>query len=152
MTWRLADTEQSIADRFAEQARLHPSKPALAGTSWEPTFAELDAAADHLARTVLAQCGAGARVALLLRHDGALFAAALGALRAGATVVALNWTDPPARLERIRAEVDPDIVLSDEAHAALARRAGFGPAEIVTVAEQPDHTAGAAPDVDVDPD
>jgi amino acid adenylation domain-containing protein len=152
MTWRLVDTEQSIADRFAEQARLHPSKPALAGTSWEPTFAELDAAADHLARTVLAHCRAGARVALLLRHDGAVFAAALGALRAGATVVALNWTDPPVRLERIRAEVDPDIVLTDEAHAALARRAGFGPAEIVTVAEQPDHTASAAPDLDVDPD
>jgi amino acid adenylation domain-containing protein len=152
MTWGLADTEQSIAARFAEQARLHPSKPALAGTAWEPTFAELDAAAGHLARAVIGRCGASARVALLLRHDGALFAAALGALRAGATVVALNWSDPPARLERIRAEVDPDLLLTDAAHAALARRAGFGPDEIVTVAERPDDTAGAAPEVEVHPD
>jgi len=55
-------------------------------------------------------------------------------LKAGKTVVALNATDPPARLERIRRDAAPELVLADACHRDLAERAGFAREEIVTPA------------------
>jgi amino acid adenylation domain-containing protein len=148
MNWAVADTNQSIAERFEKQARRYPEKTAIGGTSWQPTFAELDAAANGLVQAVLERGGsASGRVALLLRHDAPLFAAALGVLKAGKTGVALNPSDPPARLEQIRYDVRPGLVLCDARYRDLALRAGFSAAEVVTVAERPEGSAHAGPGV-----
>ncbi len=53
MTWTVADTEQSIPARFAEQARQRPDRLAITGSEWRPTFAELDAAANRQAAELL---------------------------------------------------------------------------------------------------
>src|SRR5919106_2948278 len=153
MSWTVAETNQSIPERFEKQARRHPEKTAIAGTAWQPTFAELDAAANHLARGVLERRGSACgRVALLLSRDAALFAAALGVLKAGKTGVALNPSDPPGRLEQIRVDVGPELVLCDARHRGPAIRAGFSPREVVTVGERPDGFAPTAPGVAVSPE
>jgi amino acid adenylation domain-containing protein len=131
MTWSVADTEQSIPERFAEQARQRPDALALTGSAWRPTFAELDAAANRQAAELLERGDAGGRVALLLDLDAPVIAAALAVLKAGKTVVALNASDPPARLERIRRDAAPELVLADARHRDLAERAGFAREEIV---------------------
>ncbi|HSD24801.1 MAG TPA: AMP-binding protein [Solirubrobacterales bacterium] len=107
-------------------ARHRAGRPAIAGTGWQPSFSELDAAADAIAAALTERNGAGAgRIALLLDHDAPLIAAMLGVLRAGQAMVVLNPTDPPGRLDRIRRQVQPDLVLTDERHRDLAQRSGF---------------------------
>jgi amino acid adenylation domain-containing protein len=153
VTWSLADTEQSIPERFEEQALRSPSKIAIDGTSWRPSFAELDAAANRLAHSVLERGGEDTgRVALLLRHDAPLLAAVLGTLKAGKTAVALNPSDPPARLDRIRSDTEPQLVLTDSRHRDLALRAGFAAEHVATVAERPDGSSESAPGVPAGPD
>src|SRR2546421_725318 len=44
--------KSSLHDSFAARASLHPDEPAIAGTAWEPTFSELDAAANGVAPTL----------------------------------------------------------------------------------------------------
>ena len=141
------DVERSIAARFEEVARRVPDKPAIAGGSWSPTFAELDAVANGQAHRLLERVGEGeGRIALLMRHDATLFAAVLAALKAGKTVVALNPTDPAARLARIRADVDPELVLVDRSQRELALDAGFA-TEAVVVPGGPEEADPAPPPV-----
>jgi amino acid adenylation domain-containing protein len=134
----VAGTETSIPARFEEQTRRHPDRTAIGGTDWQPTYADLDAASNRIARHVLDRVGEGARVALLLRHDAPLIAAVLGAVKAGASAVSLNPTDPPARLARIRADFEPDLLLVDARNSELATAAGFSPGRTVTVDARPD--------------
>jgi len=150
--WTLADTEQSVPRRFEEQASRRPDKPALAGTPWQPTFAELGAAADATARAVLSRTGGSrGRVAVLMRHDAPLIAAVLGVLKAGHAAVVLDPRDPPVRLDRIRRQVEPDLVLVDPPHSALARSAGFAADALVAPAGSDD--APEMPlEVGIDPD
>ncbi len=145
-TWAVRETERTISARFEEVARRVPARTAIAGEAWSPTFAELDAIANREAPGLLERAGEGeGRVALLLRHDAPLFAAALGALKAGKTVVALNPTDPAARLGRIRTDVEPELVLVDPSLRELARRAGFAAAEVLVVPERPEDGEPAPP-------
>ena len=152
MTWTVADTAQTLSQRFEEQARLRPEAQAIGGTAWAPTYSELDAAANGIAHALLDRSRRAGRVALLARHDAPLFAAAIGALKAGKTVVVLNPADPPARLGRIRADVEPELVLVDAAHRELALGAGFEPGEVVDVAERPAGSPRAGPDAAARPD
>ena len=152
MTWRVEDTNQSIPARFEQHARRHRDKTAIAGTSWEPSFEELDAAANGIAHAVLERDGANeGRVALLLRHDAPLIAAILGVLKAGKTVVALSPGDPPARLERMRASTGARSVLCDDRYRELALRAGFPPDRLIHVPARPDD-GRPSPEVSIDPD
>src|SRR5204863_2919270 len=120
---------------------------AIAGTSWRPSFAELDSAANGIARDVAARGDdAAAPVALLMRHDAPQIAAMLAAVKAGRTAVVLNPSDPPARLEQIRADLGPQAVLVDGRNRELALEAGFEPGQLLTVAERPEAGAAGPPE------
>ena len=152
MSWTVADTEISIPEAFARQVGQRPSQSAAAGADWSPSFVELDRAANGIAHAVLERTGEGeGRVALLLRHDSPVLAAALGVLKAGKTAVVLNPTDPEVRLGQIRADVEPQLVVVDPRHRDLAREAGFPEGECLSL---PDPAAGASaadPGIDLDP-
>lgn len=154
MSWSVAETAQSIPERFAQQALRHPHKTAIAGAVWQPTFAELDAAANRLAHALLERgIAADTRVALLLRHDAPLILALLGALKTGAAAVVLNVSDPPARLAQLRADTMPSLLVTDAANQALALSAGFTPDTLVVAPmPQPDVSPHPAPVVAIDPD
>ncbi len=153
MSWSIADTAQSIPERFAQQALRNPTKTAIDGTAWQPTFAELDAAANRLARTLLERgVTADARVALLLRHDAPLILALLATLKAGAAAVVLNASDPPARLAQLRADTMPSLLVTDTANRALALSAGFPTGMLVMASRLPDASPHPAPVVEIDPD
>jgi amino acid adenylation domain-containing protein len=120
---RLPAAETSIPVRFREWAVAEPNRIALAGTQWQPTYAELDSVTNQLAHAVMSFGGAiGGRVVLLFRHDAPLIAAALAVLKAGRVVVVLNSTDPPARLKQILDDAAPDGVLTDAPNEGLARQ------------------------------
>jgi len=116
-----SETEQSLPARFEQQAILHCSRPALGSGDWQPTYAELNHAADHLARHLLSRTGdSTGRNALLMRHDTPLVAAVLAVLKAGRTVVVLNPTDPAPRLRQILADADASLILTDLANREVA--------------------------------
>ena len=117
----LADVEHSIPARFEKVAEHYPFHTAIGSGQWQPTYRELDAAANRLARALLSRGGrAGDQVALLLRHDGPLVAAALAVLKAGRAVVVLNPGDPPERLKQILADADPSALVTDQPNHSLA--------------------------------
>ncbi len=131
--------ETSIPQRFEEQASRLPDKTAIAGTSWQPSYAELDAAANGLAAKIAARNGGAAgRVALLLRHDAPLIASLLAVLKSGGTAVVLDPRWPPERLRLIREEADAGVALADSAHLDLALAAGFLDEGLITVEEPPE--------------
>lgn len=115
--------EQTLPERFAEAVRAHGGRVAIGAGRWRPTYAELDAAARRLAAVLVEHGGQrGDRAALLMRQDGALFAAMLGALNAGRVVAVLNGGDPEARVAQTLADAAPSVVFTDAAHRALAER------------------------------
>jgi amino acid adenylation domain-containing protein len=90
--------------------------------------------------------------ALLLRHDAPLLAATLGVLKAGKIGVALNPSDPPARLEQIREDTGSKLVLTDSRHRDLALRAGYSASDVLIVPELPDGSPHPAPAMTVGPE
>src|SRR5262249_57380158 len=108
------DVEQSIPACFEQWAGLHPGRTALAPGAWQPTYGDLNAAANRLAHRLLAQGGArGDRVALLLRHDTPLIAAALAVLKVGRAVVVLKPTDPPVHLRQGPEDAASVVIVPD---------------------------------------
>ena len=119
----LDDVEISISVRFQQIAALYPSRTALVGAAWQPTYAELDAATNRLANVLISRGGkSGDRIALLMRHDAPLIAATLAVLKAGRMVVVLNPNDPPGRLEQVLADAEPASIVTDLSHHNLAEQ------------------------------
>ena len=56
----------------------------------------------------------GDRVAILMAHDGPVVAAVLGVSKAGQVVVALDPSDPVARLKMLVEDAQPSVVVTDE--------------------------------------
>ena len=113
-------SEFSIIERFEAMVAIHGSRKAIGSGAWQPSYTELNAAASAFANQLLAHGGApGDRVAVLMRHDAALFAAVLGVLRAGRVVVALNAGDPPQRLRQIQEDAEPALLVADSTYRQL---------------------------------
>jgi amino acid adenylation domain-containing protein len=133
----LAEAETSIPERFAQIAALYPSRTALVGATWQPTYAKLDLATNRLANIVVSHGGSfGDRVALLVRQDAPLIAAALAVLKAGRIVVVLNPTDPPARLQQILDDVEPCLMVTDSANHNLAAQTANKNHALICLEEQ----------------
>jgi len=87
---------------FARQARETPDRTAVRRGDVLLTYAGLDAAANRLARQLMAQgVRRGDRVALLLPRDVDAVVAILGVLRAGAAYVPVDMAYPEARIHFI---------------------------------------------------
>jgi phthiocerol/phenolphthiocerol synthesis type-I polyketide synthase E len=117
-------SDATIPARFAAVARRCPDRPAVLAEDAELTYRRLAAWAAATARVLDEGAGAGAgggRVALLCRHGPATVAAILGTLASGRAYVPLDPT-LPARLALVVADSEPDAVLTDAAHAAVAER------------------------------
>ncbi|NUT53546.1 MAG: amino acid adenylation domain-containing protein, partial [Saccharothrix sp.] len=97
-----------------EQVRRTPDAAAVAAEGVRLTYAQLDGAANHLARR-LVERGArpGDRVAVRLERRAGLVVALLAVLKAGCAYVPLDPEDPPARLADHLADAAPVLVLTD---------------------------------------
>src|SRR5262245_58494381 len=124
-----AALEQSIGARFESQVRLAPERLAVKCGDAAWTYAELDAAANRVANTILTARGPGEEpVALLLEQGTWLVAAILGALKAGKIYVPLDPTAPAAQLAPLLAEAGAALVLvSADTRGRAAAAAGSVP-------------------------
>ncbi|NOS71808.1 MAG: AMP-binding protein [Verrucomicrobia bacterium] len=117
----LDDAEQSIPSRLGQMVNLYSSKTAIGSGAWQPSYAELNVAANRFAHALLSRGGAtGDRILLLMRHDAPLIAVVIGVIKAGRVVVVLNSTDPPARLEETLKDADARFIVTDPMNHGLA--------------------------------
>ncbi|MET0400646.1 MAG: amino acid adenylation domain-containing protein, partial [Longimicrobiaceae bacterium] len=113
------------------QARRAPGAPALAHGGRTLTYAELDRAADRLARGLRVRgVVPETRVALLLEPSPAMVVALLAVLKAGGAYVPLDTGNPPERLRWVLADSGARLVLTQAELADLLPR---GAAELVVL-------------------
>lgn len=144
----LADVERSLPACFEEQVRRYPRRIALASSNWQPTFADLNLAANRLAHHLLAQGGASAdRIVLLMEHDAPLIAAFLGVMKAGRIAVVLNPSDPPARLEQVCQDAGPYLIVTDSTHRSLAVEVAGPGRAVVCWEDLPAHLPEGNPEI-----
>ncbi|MDP3846049.1 MAG: amino acid adenylation domain-containing protein [Pseudomonas sp.] len=104
----------SLPARLAHWAATTPEAEALQAGELQLNYAELNQRVERLAAALQARgIGAECRVALLLPRCGELVLALLAVLRAGAAYVPLDPSWPAARLQKILADAQPQLLLSE---------------------------------------
>jgi amino acid adenylation domain-containing protein len=115
------ETEQSIPQRFEQQVRRYPDRPAVKTKSHQLTYADLNNIANRVARVLLAQRGEGPEsIALLLEHDALMIGAILGVLKAGKVYVPLDPTFPHARNAYILEDSQAGLIITNTENRSLA--------------------------------
>ncbi|MEV4258353.1 amino acid adenylation domain-containing protein, partial [Spirillospora sp. NPDC049652] len=112
----------SLAELFGEQARRAPEAVAVVFGDVRWTYAELDARANRVART-LAERGAGREdlVAVRLERSAELIAVLLGVVKAGAAYLPIDPSYPAERVEFMLADAHPALVVDEGFLASLSR-------------------------------
>lgn len=108
--------ERCFHELFAAQAARTPDAPAVAFEGRSLTYAELDAAANRLART-LVRLGVGpdVLVALYLERSLDIVVALLGVLKASGAYVPLEPSQPRQRLAFMLEDLDAPVAVTHEA-------------------------------------
>jgi long-chain acyl-CoA synthetase len=131
-------TPMSLAQLIRNGAQLDPSATAVCGDGRHATFAELTAASNRAANTLIAAgVGRGDRVGFVDRNGTEFWEMYLGALKAGAVLVPLNfrlsadelaWSldDSGATLVVAGAAVAPQLSAADRTLVVIGGRATLG--------------------------
>ncbi|MET0395249.1 MAG: non-ribosomal peptide synthase/polyketide synthase, partial [Longimicrobiaceae bacterium] len=149
------EMEQTIPARFEARARLHPERLAVRTRTTRLTYAELDRAAEGVARAILRARPAGPeRVALLFEHDAAMIVGILGVLKAGKTYVPLDPLYPRERSAYVLEDSGAAALVTNRANLERARDLAGGGIPLVEVgaADVEEEGDGAAPRLAVSPD
>lgn len=120
----IADTNQTIAQRFEQQVRRHPGRLAIKHNERTLTYAALNRAANRVAHAILARGGASenAPVALYCGAGLSTIVASLGALKAGKTFAPLDARLPQVRIKEIFANLESRLVITDGKNSRSARQ------------------------------
>ncbi|GCB53365.1 siderophore biosynthesis non-ribosomal peptide synthetase modules [Streptomyces sp. NL15-2K] len=110
----LLEPELLLPALFERQAARTPGAPALTEHEATYTYAELNAAANRLAHTLIA-AGAGPeqRIAVLLPRSAELVIALLAVLKSGAAYVPVDPEYPDERIAYMLADASPALILAD---------------------------------------
>ncbi len=141
---RLNDTARDfpraelVHERIAEQARRTPDATAVAHGDVRLSYAELDARADRLARSLAAR-GAGPEqlVAVEMRRTEELPVALLAVLKTGAGYVPVDPDYPERRRQQMLSDSGAAIVLTGVAAPDADDDAGQGPVASAVLPENP---------------
>ncbi|WP_433325337.1 amino acid adenylation domain-containing protein [Spirillospora sp. CA-294931] len=103
----------TVPEMFEARVRLHPDAPAVTFEGTTLSYAEVNAAANRLARHLVAQ-GAGPerRVALMVPRSTGLVVALLAILKAGAAYVPIDPDYPDDRIAYMLEDADPVLVVT----------------------------------------
>jgi len=102
--------DNSIPDRFEEQVRLYPARPAVKTDSQQLTYGELNRAANHVALAVFDEPGS---VALLLEHGAPMIVGLLGVLKAGKISVPMDPRYPSRTLTHMLEDSRASVLVTD---------------------------------------
>ena len=124
--------EQSLSARFEQQVAHYPDHIAVASGETCLTYAELNRAANRIARIILARLGKSEEtVALLFQPGTSIIKAILGVLKAGKIYVALDPAYPFARTTYMLEDCEAKLILTDSKHLSLANQLAQRRQEIV---------------------
>lgn len=118
-----AAVQECVHDLIGSTMKRQPE--ALAICSWDGSlsYSELDDLSHRLASHLVALgVQPGSIIPLCFEKSMWYPVAALGAMRAGATCVAMDSTQPESRLRSIVQQVNPKLILSSVSNEALASR------------------------------
>jgi len=119
--FRKEDIEQSISDRFEQQAHKYPERLAVKTKTQRLTYEELNRFANRVAHAVLVHCDKNRDpIALLLKQGAALIAASLGVLKAGKAYVSVDLSLPNTKAIQILETLEAPLILTDGDHLYLA--------------------------------
>jgi non-ribosomal peptide synthetase component F len=114
--------EGSIPDRFEEIVRRFPERIAIKLQLTSVSYAQLNATANRLARTILAQRGAEPEaVSVLVGRGSAPAIAMLAVLKAGKYFVPLDPSFPKSRISATVEHSQAKLLVADRQNMALAR-------------------------------
>ena len=117
--------EATLAELFQAQAGRVPGAVAVSAGGQELTYAELDAAANRLARLLISRGAAPERVVgVALPRSAEAVVALLAVLKSGAAYQPLDPGYPPERVAFMLADADPVCVLTCAELAGSLRSAG----------------------------
>ncbi|HEX5853263.1 MAG TPA: amino acid adenylation domain-containing protein [Solirubrobacteraceae bacterium] len=116
--WNATDRDydrRCLHEQFAEQAARRPDAVAIQTEHERVTYDELARRSNQLARELVGLgVGEGALVAICLERSVDLLVAMLGVLRTGAAYVPIEPTYPPQRQERLVADADAPVLITQE--------------------------------------
>jgi amino acid adenylation domain-containing protein len=115
------EIEQSIPDRFEEQAAKYPNQLAVKTRNCALTYDALNRAANRVARAVLAQRAESEEpIVLLFDHDAPIIVALFGVLKAGKVCVVLDPSYPKARASYLLEDCQAKLIVTNNKNLALA--------------------------------
>ena len=112
---------KNILEYLEETTKQCPEKVGFTDEKREVTFAQMVSAAKRIG-TVLAACGTGKPVAVLIDRNCRCIEAMLGALYAGDFYTVVDVHSPADRVEQILSVLEEPVLLTDQAGMALARQ------------------------------
>jgi amino acid adenylation domain-containing protein len=136
--------DSALLAAFEHAVLSHHARPALGASRWQPTYGELNAAANRLAHALLRRSGTSeGPVAILMQHDTPAIAAVLAVVKAGKIAAALNPTHPPTRLRQLMEDIEPALIVTDIVYQDLASEIAAPACAVVRFEDEsgqgPDH-------------
>jgi amino acid adenylation domain-containing protein len=116
-----AEVEQTVPQRFKEQADKYPNNIAVKTRRDQLTYSELNRSANRLAQAIGQRSYNNNPVALLLAHDAPAIIAILGVLKAGKCFVPIDLSLPRARIQYILDDSEATLVVANSEALLLAQ-------------------------------
>jgi amino acid adenylation domain-containing protein len=116
-----AEVEQTVPQRFKQQADKYPNNIAIKTRRDQLTYSELNRSANRLAQAIGQRSYNNNPVALLLEHDAAAIVAILGVLKAGKCFVPIDLSLPRARIQYILDDSEATLVVANSGALLLAK-------------------------------
>ncbi|MGQ0634992.1 MAG: amino acid adenylation domain-containing protein [Planctomycetaceae bacterium] len=121
------DIEQTIPERFEQQAELYPDRPAVHSAGRTASYAELNSLANQAAEILLHECGEGLEPVGTMVEEGLhAIVTLLGILKAGKIYVPLGTAQPPELIQKQIDAVQPAAIIHDDAGRHLGNQVGSG--------------------------
>jgi len=149
------EIEQSITDRFEEQARRYSRRQAIKTKSQSLTYQQLNAASNRVAHTVLARLeDTDTPVALLFKQGASMIVASLGVLKAGKPYAPVDIGLPHGKAAQILQDLQTSLILTDNDHISLALQLAHAhnPAKVLSVEDLDAKCSNENPGLSVSPD
>ncbi len=124
---------ETLIERFERQARRYPRRLAVKFGARSLTYAELNGAANRVARAIAAAYGSRSEPAAVYCAGLSTIVSYLAALKAGKAFVPLNRQLPARAIRGILAGLGHCPVLTDDAHKAAARKIAGAAGRLVNV-------------------
>ena len=112
-------------DTLQNFAEVHPRKKAMVYKDRVVTYAELQSRTNKIANKMNSTgLQSGDRIAYLGKNSDRYFEALVGSMKAGVSMVPINWRFSPAEVEHILNETRPKVIFVDREFKEVVNHAG----------------------------